>query len=243
MNDSRIATSIAAINIASKALLVDKHSAAAPSKVILKVMNKLFAPAVFKLIEDFKANSQIDTENHGVVDTVDLPTMNSGISSNSTIGLLVESSDEHIQALQEVLCGLCKLFLLQLKRFINKTIYGDSFDKLWFQLLHILGLLLHEPKETDVISTPTPSTTPIKASNEESIAPANIHHNKNQTKINIKHKIQHVAFDQLKNLLTVTVVSGVFQSKQALWTLTCDYIRTQYHYCPNIVNELFAANS
>ena len=50
--------------------------------------------------------------------------------------------------------------------------------------------------------------------------------------------IQSTACKELKNILIITIVTGIFQDRPRLWQATCDYIHVHYNYCPNILESL-----
>ena len=244
---SKPAVSIASIQALCRALLVDKHATVAPPAVMMKIMAKLLAPTVSVATEEDSSLSSHELENAVPITTdaettravADSAIVESDAKTEEKLSIGTDDKNDdadsdpdlaYVAAVEELLCALCNLFLLQLKRLNSSNVHPDAFDKLWFQLLHVLGLMLHEKKEIHgEVSSGTIEHT------EESEPQGG-------SMLCVTSSIdstRQAAYDQLKNMLMVAVVSGIFQSKPTLWSLTCDYIKTQYKYCPNIIEELF----
>jgi hypothetical protein len=169
-------------------------------------------------------------------------------------------------AVEQAIASLCTLFSSQLKRISGKSssVDSESFDRLWFQVLHVLGIHLHDPQQVRVPdpSAPAPAVaaadaregsagengavpstppTPTGAAANRAAAAAAA-----PTILVPNARLTHtheVAYEQLKSMLMVMIVSGVFKLKPALWARTCEYIKTNFLFCPLIVEQLFGTKA
>lgn len=249
-----------------KCLVIDKHATVAPPKVIMTCISSIFIPIVKDLLESLKSMSfrcpalekGIDEMPFevGVVDravaitTATIEDANADQDADEVIRKEEQtpahtaseneanesknnesdkSTSEYLKVVEDAFVALCQLFTLQSKRILHYP----SFDKLWFQLLDVLGIILKDvtypfPNLDDKLEGSVSNKDGVEH-NSKSLCP-------HSTKIS---NMQNVANDQLKNILMITVVSGIFHKKPVLWELTCEYIHAHYKYCPNITDELF----
>ena len=174
----------------------------------------------------------------------------------------------YVTSVEEAMASLCALFSSQLKRISGKAqtqnqtqnqtqtqAQGEAFDNLWMKVLHVLGIYLHDPQQVRVLDPDVPEAVGDSPARKDTAgaspggsadstanapvaaAPTILVPNK---RLNHTHK---VAYEQLKSTLMVMIVSGIFKVKPALWARTCEYIKTNFLFCPDIVEQLFGSKA
>ena len=170
--NTEVSVRVASVKSLCKCLVVDKHATVAPPKVIMTCISSILIPIVKDLLESLKSitleapmpddtndasgdiatdciitttdqSSTDDVEDKESVSIICVTEEPPVVTSDLVEKNLDKSDDstlEYITVVEDAFVALCQLFTLQSKRILHYP----SFDKLWFQLLDVLGIILQD---------------------------------------------------------------------------------------------------